>query len=196
MKSFVSMSIADEKDTSFARLVSLAAHDLRTPLATIFGFARTMQRAAEFEPPVSRYIEMIVAASEQMTELLEEVGLAARIAGDRYEPVLVEVDTLELARSAVPNADGTGTTITTDPPTARRAVASFVECAQKHGPVDSVMLHVDGAKLTLAPVTQAAAPVIIGAELKDLGAAVAVRTISALGGSIELSGEQLVIRLA
>src|SRR5919198_5158566 len=112
----------DQQDTSFARLTSLAVHDLRTPLATIFGFARTMQRAVELEPPVSRYVEMIIAASEQMTELLEELGLAARIEGDRYEPVLVEVDTLELARAAAADAAGTGTTVTTDPPTMQRAL--------------------------------------------------------------------------
>jgi hypothetical protein len=81
------------QDTSFARLTSLAAHDLRTPLATVFGFARTIQRSAELEPPASRYVEMIVEASLQMTELLEKLALVARIEADRYEPLLAEVDT-------------------------------------------------------------------------------------------------------
>jgi signal transduction histidine kinase len=184
-----------EQDTSFARLASLAVHDLRTPLATVFGFARTMQRGAELEQPLSRYVDMIIAASEQMTELLEDLGLAARIAGDRYEPVLVEVNTLELARAAVPDADGMGTTITTDSPTAQRALALLAECARKHGGIESVALHVDGAELTLAPVTEAAAPVILGEELKDLGAAVAVRAIRALGGSVDLAGDRLVLGL-
>ena len=69
-----------EQDTSFARLASLAVHDLRTPLATIFGFARTMERGAELEPPLPRYVEMIIAASEQMTELLEEAFLVEELA--------------------------------------------------------------------------------------------------------------------
>jgi len=184
------------QDTSFARLTSLAVHDLRTPLATIFGFARTMQRAGALEPPLSRYVEMIVAASEQMTELLEELGLAARIDGDRFEPVLVEVDTLELARAAVPDAAGTGETITTDPPTVQRSLASLALCARRHGGVDVVNLRVDGAALTLEPVTPGAAPVILAEEMKDLGAAVAVRAIRALGGSVELAGEELRIKLA
>jgi K+-sensing histidine kinase KdpD len=184
-----------QQDTSFARLTSLAVHDLRTPLATIFGFARTMQRGAELEPPLSRYVEMIVAASEQMTELLEEVALAARIASDRYEPVLVEVDTLELAQAVLPDAGGTGTTITTDPPTVRRSLASLAECARRHGGVDAVTLEVNAAELTLSPVTAAAAPVILGEELKDLGAGVALRAIRALGGSVALTGEQLLVRM-
>jgi hypothetical protein len=184
-----------EQDTSFARLASLAVHDLRTPLATVFGFARTMQRRAELEQPLSRYVELIIAASEQMTELLEVFGLAARIAGDRYEPVFVEVDTLELARAAVPDAEGEGTTIATDRPTAERSLALLAECARRHGRVDAVTLSVDGTALTLAPVTKSAAPVILGEELKDLGAAVAVLAIRALGGSVELAGDRLVIRL-
>jgi signal transduction histidine kinase len=184
-----------EQDTSFARLTSLAVHDLRTPLATIFGFARTSERSLELEPPLSRYIEMIIAAAEQMTELLEQVGLAARIAGGRYEPVLAGVDTLELARAAVPGADGEGTTITTDPPTMQRALSALAECARRHGGVDGVVLHVDGASLTLEPVKARAAPVILGEDLKDLGAAVAIRAIRALGGTVELEGERLLIGL-
>jgi signal transduction histidine kinase len=188
--------MADSQDTSFARVTSLAVHDLRTPLATIFGFARTMQRAVELEPPLSRYVEMIIAASEQMTELLEELGLAARITGERYEPVLADVDTLELARAAVPDADGTGTTVTTDPPTVQRSLAALVDCARKHGGVPSVALRVDGSTLTLDPVNEAAAPVIMGESLKDLGAVVALSAIRALGGAVELDGERLVVRLA
>jgi signal transduction histidine kinase len=188
--------MATEQDTSFARLTSLAVHDLRTPLATVFGFARTMQRGLALEPPVSRYVEMIIAASEQMTELLEEVALAARIEGGRYEPVFADVDTLELARAAVPGADGSGTTITTDPPTVQRSLASLAECARRHGNVKEVSLVVDGTELVLSPVTETAAPVILGDELKDLGAAVAVRAIRALGGSVELEGERLLVRLS
>src|SRR5262245_65507598 len=95
-----------QQDTSFARVTSLAAHDLRTPLATIFGFARTIQRSTDLEQPVSRYVDMIVEASMQMTELLEKLALAARIEASRYEPVLVEVDTLTLARAAIADAQG------------------------------------------------------------------------------------------
>ena len=184
-----------QQDTSFARVTSLAAHDLRTPLATIFGFARTIQRSTELEPPVSRYVDMIVEASMQMTELLEKLALAARIEASRYEPVLVEVDTLTLARAALPNAQGAGATVVTDPPTVERALVALADCAKKHGGVPAVTLRVAGSELTLAPVNEQAAPIVLGEELRDLGAAVAVRAIRALGGSVELSGENLRIEL-
>ncbi len=138
---------------------------------------------------------MIVEASVQMTELLEKLALVARIEADRYEPVLAEVDTLALARAAVPDADGEGTTVETDPPTIERALAALAECARKHGGVPAVTIHVDGDELTLTPVTEQAAPVLTGDQLKDLGAAVAVRAIEALGGSVELANGALVVRL-
>src|ERR671935_372791 len=87
-------------DTSFSRLVSLAAHDLRTPLATIHGFAATLVRMGDLGEPKQKYVEMIDAASRQLAELLEELGVAARIEGGRYEPTLQPANTLELAQAA------------------------------------------------------------------------------------------------
>src|SRR4029079_15318907 len=116
--------------------------------------------------------------------------------GERSYPVRRDVDTLELARAAVPEADGTGTTVTTDPPTVQRSLVALVDCARKHGLVTSVALHVDGKTLTVDPVNAAAAPVIMGEDLRDLGALVALSAIRALGGSPELEAERLLIRLA
>jgi hypothetical protein len=36
---------------------------------------------------------------------------------------------------------------------------------------------------------------VLGEELRDLGAAVAVRVVRALGGSVELDGDRLTIKL-
>ena len=38
------------EDASFPRLVSLACHDVRTPLATVFGFARMIERWSQGLP--------------------------------------------------------------------------------------------------------------------------------------------------
>jgi hypothetical protein len=44
-------------------------------------------------------------------------------------------------------------------------------------------------------VTKSSAPVVLGEDLRDLGAAVGVRVVSALGGSVGLDGETLTIKL-
>jgi len=42
----------------FPRLVSLACHDLRTPLATIYGFARTLTRDEGLDDRTARFLGM------------------------------------------------------------------------------------------------------------------------------------------
>ena len=191
-----------QNDTSFARLVSLACHDVRTPLATVHGFARTLSRTADLEPPADRYLEMIEAASSQIAELLDELSLAARLESGRYEPAVSETDTLEVAQAAAERlgpervrVSGDGATVETDRDAVDRGVSALVQAALRHGGLDEVALVVRGRELEVSPITESSAPVVLGNELRDLGAAVAVRVIESLGGSVEVAGGTLVVRL-
>ena len=187
-------------EASFAQLVSLASHDLRTPLATVHGFAKTLERSAELAPPADRYVEMIGAASTEMAELLDTLSVAARIESGRYDPAIRSIDTLELAQHAQERLDGVGvrgegTTIETDVEAVDRAVTSLVRCALRHGGLDEVVVVVDGVEIAVSPITPASAPVVLGDDLRDLRAAVAVRVIRALGGDVRVDDETLVARL-
>jgi signal transduction histidine kinase len=189
-------------DQRFAQLVSLACHDLRTPLATVFGFARTLART-DLEPPTDRYIEMIEAASTQLGELLDELSLVARIQAGRYEPQLVAVESLELARAAAAELEdgrvevtGKGGTVRVPQEEMRRALSQLARAAGRHGGFDSVAVDVEDRTVTVSPVTPASGPVLLGEELRELGAAAATELIRALGGSVEVEGERLVVRLA
>ena len=187
-------------DATFARLVSLACHDVRTPLATVHGFAKTLERTVELAPPGDRYVEMIGAASAQMAELLDELSLAARIEAGRYDPSLRPADTLRLAQNAQERLEGVrvsgeGATISTDVDAVDRGVCALVRCTLRHGGLDEVTVEVRGPEIDVSPVTPASAPVVLGRDLRDLGAAVAVRVIERLGGSVSVAGETLTIRL-
>jgi signal transduction histidine kinase len=191
------------EDTAFARLVSLACHDLRTPLATVHGFATTLARGGGLEPPADRYVEMIDAASAQLAELIDELSLATRIESGRYEPMPVETNTLELAQAAAVrlgeervHVSGKGASLETDADAVERGLAALFQSALRHGGLDTVEVEVDGGELRLSPVTAAAAPVVLGEDLRDLGAAVAVRLVRRLGGSVSVAGETLTIRLS
>jgi signal transduction histidine kinase len=184
-------------DDQFSRLVSLACHDLRTPLATVYGFARTLNRMEERDERTGRFLGMIEEAAEQMTELLDELGVVARIEGDRWEPVLREIDTLELVRSADERieAAGRGERIETEVEAVERALHALALAALRHGPAERVTWNVNGRELELAPVTEAAAPVVAGERVRDLGSIVARAVIERLGGSLELTGDTLRVRL-
>jgi signal transduction histidine kinase len=189
-------------DSSFARLVSLACHDVRTPLATVHGFVKTLERTVELDAPADRYVEMIDAASVQMAELLEELSLAARIEAGRYDPVLREANTLTVALGAVERlgedrvvVSGEGTVVQTDEAALTRGVSALAQSALRHGGLDEVSVVVRGNEIDIAPVTAASAKVVLGEDLRDLGAAVAVRLLDALGGGVSLDGETLTVRV-
>jgi signal transduction histidine kinase len=192
-----------DADTSFPRLVSLAAHDLRTPLATIHGFAQTLVRMGGLEQPKQRYLEMIDLAALQLAELLDELGLAARIEGGRYEPNLQPADTHELASGAAEElgrervvVEGEGAGVVVDRDAMQRGVSALVQAALRHGGLEQVNVRVDGPTITISPVTPASGPVLLGEDLRDLGAAVAVLVVGAHGGSVGLDGDLISVRLA
>ena len=185
---------------SFARFVTLACHDLRTPLATVSGFAHTLQQN-ELGQPADRYVEMIQAASGQLADILDDLGLAARIEAGRFSPNLAEADTLELAEAAaglagdkvVSRRNGRGVQVDREP--TERSIAALARCALRHGGLEQVELTADGASVAISPVLPNVVPIIIGEDLKDLGAAVAGRLVESLGGSLAIEGERLVVWL-
>jgi len=192
-----------QKDPSFARLVSLACHDVRTPLATVHGFTTTLARTTELAPPADRYVEMIDAASRQIAELLDELSLAARIEDGRYDPLLRDADTLALAQAAAERlgtdrvrVSGDGAEVQTDMEAVDRGVSALVQATLRHGGLDEVDVVVRGKEIDVSGVTESSAPVVLGKDLRDLGAAVAVSVIETLGGSVSVSGPTLTIRLA
>jgi hypothetical protein len=146
-------------------------------------------------------MEMIGAASREMAELLDTLSVAARIEGGRYDPTRLAVDTLELARNAQERIDGVrmsgeGAVVETDVETVDRAVSALARCALRHGGLEEVTVLVRGDEIDVSPITPASAPVVLGEDLRDLRAAVAVRALQALGGSATVDGETLTIRVA
>jgi signal transduction histidine kinase len=187
-------------DDSFARFVSLACHDLRTPLATVSGFAHTL-RQNEIGQPADRYVEMIQAASGQLADILDDLGLVTRIEAGRYVPNVTGADTLELAQAAAGRAGekavvgGTGAEVLVDRDATERGLAAFARCALRHGGLEQVELTADAAAVAISPVLENVGPIILGDDLKDLGAAAARRLVEASGGSVELVGESLLVSL-
>ena len=190
------------EEPGFAKLVSLACHDLRTPLATIFGFARTLTRSEGLDPTFVGYSEMIEAASDQLGELIDELSLASRIESGRYDPKLERVSTDDLAAAAVErlgddrvSVSGKGEAVLVDAETAKRSVSALVQCALRHGGLEQVDVVVAGSELRVSPITASSAPVVLGQDLRDLGAAVAVMHVERLGGSVSVNGDTLTLRL-
>jgi signal transduction histidine kinase len=188
--------------SGFPQLVSLACHDLRTPLATVAGFAGMLARDPELPETPARYVGMIEAAAAQLADLIDQLALVSGIELGRYEPDLEEIDTLELAQLAAEKlgveraeARGEGAPARVDPDATERALAGLALAALRHGSLERIELAADGHEVLIGPVTARAAPIVLAHELRDLGAATAVRLVDALGGSVALEGDTLRVTL-
>lgn len=189
-------------ERSFPQVVSLACHDLRTPLATVHGFARTIERLEPADERTARYIGLIVDGSEQIVDLLERLALIARIERGAYEPVLRRIDSLELARSAALSVDagdvavsGSGADVDIDREQAEPSLRAFLTCAIRHGDSNAVACTVNGTELAISPVTAESGPILLGEDLRDFGAAAARMHVEALGGTVAVDGDALRIGL-
>lgn len=187
------------QDERFADIASMGIHDIAAPLATIYGFARTLART-DLEEPAARYVGMIEAASLQLRDLLDELSIVTRIERGRYSPALSDADSLELARDACAELEervevsGEGAAIRVDPEATGRAVSRLAKAASRHGGIDSVSLVVRGAELEISPLLRNAAGVVTGEELRELGAVAAVEHLRALGVTVAAEDERLLIR--
>ena len=95
---------------------------------------------AALEAPAPRYVEMIGAASAQIDELVDQLRLVARIESGRYEPVLVERDSLELAWEAAGrleegrvNVAGRGAPVRVDAEPTVRAISQLARAVARFG---------------------------------------------------------------
>ena len=186
-------------DERFAEIVSLGAHDLSTPLATVYGFAKTLAKT-DLDEPAARYVEMIEAASAQLRDLVEEISLVTRIERGRYSPALTEADSLELARDACAelgervDVSGEGATVEIDAEATGRALSRLAKAASRHGGIDAVSLAVRGTELEISPLLASAAGVVTGEELRELSAVAAVEHLKAIGVSVAAEDDRLLIR--
>jgi signal transduction histidine kinase len=195
----------EQHDTGFARLVSLACHDLRTPLATIHGFARTVPKVAPLNAQAERFLDLIASASRQMEELIAELSAAARVETGRLAAEPEAVDTLELARQAAAELDATAGTVTVEGAggqvavsraRAGHALASLAGAVLRHSGRDALSLRATGEGVAISPVAASLEAVFSGPEPRDLGAAVALRILPALGATWNFAGDELVVRFA
>jgi signal transduction histidine kinase len=187
---------------TFAQLVSLACHDLRTPLATASGFARTLERLEDLGQPAGRYVEMIAAASDQMAELLDLLSAGARIEDGRFEPQPQPSDTRELVEAAAQRlpdgaamVTGAGAPVEVDPKWTAVSLGALAEAARRHGGLEQISLAAEGSTIEISPIVAGAGEIATGDNLRDFSAAVGARVLQASGATVELDGDRLRVRL-
>lgn len=139
----------DQQERERAELISIMAHDLRSPLASIKGFTATLLRAWDrfSDEQKKQMLETVDADADRMTRLIGDLLDVSRIEAGRIELRTQVVDIGAVARKAVEGrraADtegrelvievGTGLPETwADPDKVAQIVGNLLENAVRHG---------------------------------------------------------------
>lgn len=189
---------------SFPEQISSACHDLRTPLASAFGFARTLERLGGVEGEHARYLSIVVEATQELGRLIDCLALLARAEDGRLVLERSTVETGALAREVVElvpgdrfAAVGDGAAIEVDAARATSGLAWLAEAvahaAPGNAPLEIQARH-DGA-LAVGPLAEVMADRFADGA-GDLRALAALAVARVHGGTLAREGDRIVLRLA
>ena len=92
-----------EIDKLKTELVSMVAHELRSPLTSISGFSELMLDADITRKQSNEYATIILKESNRLSELINKFLDISRIESGRIQPKMAELDLLEIAQMVVGN---------------------------------------------------------------------------------------------
>jgi signal transduction histidine kinase len=141
-----------ELDALKSEFVSMVSHDLKTPLTSIIGFARTLMSLELPQDQRAKYLHIIEGEGKRLSRLISEYLDISKIEagkfmlnfGEVYLPSLIA----EIAQITAPRhperlritiADSVGT-ITADKERLRDAIMNIVDNALKYSPVEEKVL--------------------------------------------------------
>lgn len=131
-----------------ARLMSIAAHEMRTPLTSVIGYAELLMNKAPEGSPIRRYAEAIDRQAHRMEAIVGELLTVTRLEAGREELIIEPVDMrllaeqvctamqpLAHARCIALSVESTGDVeIRGDVPKLERLVENLVNNAIKYSP--------------------------------------------------------------
>jgi signal transduction histidine kinase len=141
-----------ELDALKSEFVSMVSHDLKTPLTSIIGFARTLM-SLELPPEQRvRYLRIIEGEGKRLSRLISEYLDISKIEAGRFVlncgevslPALIDeivqiTAPLHPERLRISIGDSVGT-ITADKERLRRAIMNVIDNALKYSPVEEKIL--------------------------------------------------------
>lgn len=184
-----------QAEPDYPAILSSAAHDLRSPLSTIYGFARTIERIAPPPGPGAGFLAHILDAAQDMDRLLGHLSLLARIGDGRFAPVPAPVAAAELATRAAEGgagergADADGATVQAAADESVEALVLLATCARRLDPVHGTLtICANGPAVVLAGVADEVVPFLgAGPGARDLALSTSLVTLRALGATIDVA---------
>jgi signal transduction histidine kinase len=178
-------------------LVVDACHDLRTPLAAAYGFARTIERMGGVTGDNAMYLRQVIEASEELEQLIKALSA---IAHSERGTLRLRPESVDLGELTLQAAELTGHPLERDvraglvETDAGRAVTSLAWLAapitEAQGEKERAWRIASADRVTFGPLAES------DKELfeRDLRAYAGKRVLELAGASVELSADRLTVR--
>ncbi len=180
------------------------AHDLRTPLASVYGFAKTIERLGDPDERTRRFLTLIQDAAVDLERQIDLAGVTGHALSPGFEPVRAEITLrafgLRIEGDLAPRTDGRSfdidldsiARIETDPERASRAVALLLEACLRNDPgLTKARLRFVGDALAIERL-----PPAIAATFNDHGRDLQLETAKTLlgicGGRAEVDDDGVI----
>lgn len=182
-----------------------ACHELRSPLAVVYGFARMLEGGVELdEASTAKYVGQIVRSAERLDHMLDELSKLGRIAAGRIHPqlehapiraIIDDVTATSTNDGRVSVDPGADVSVRVDSSWLAEALQSTVDglcfgdgidvrITWQHEP-HSVHIHI---------VPNSTFPMVdVEPDKSGLGISLARMRVVAMGGTYEGSGDRIVI---
>lgn len=203
------MPVASEHDTQALLRMSIgpACHELRSPLAVVYGFARMLENADSLDDAArAKYVSQIVRGAERLDTMLDDLSKIGRIASQRIQPQVEHVP----LRSIVDDLCATSTNdgrlqvdpgadvnVKADPSWLTESLQAVIDglCFEEGIDVRLTWRH-EPHEVHLHVVPNSTFPMVdVEPDKSGLGISLARMRIVAMGGAFDGSGDRVVLTL-
>lgn len=203
------MPVASEHDTQALLRMSIgpACHELRSPLAVVYGFARMLENAESLDDAArAKYVSQIVRGAERLDTMLDDLSKIGRIASQRIQPQVEHVP----LRSIVDDLCATSTNdgrlqvdpgadvnVKADPSWLTESLQAVIDglCFEDGIDVRLTWRH-EPHEVHLHVVPNSTFPMVdVEPDKSGLGISLARMRIVAMGGAFDGSGDRVVLTL-
>jgi light-regulated signal transduction histidine kinase (bacteriophytochrome) len=183
-----------------------ACHELRSPLAVVYGFARMLENTEGLDASTEKYVSQIVRASERLDTMLDDLSRIGRIASGRTPGQIEHVSLAGVIDELTANAanegrlivdHGADITVKADPAWLTESLQAVIDglCFEDGLDVRLTWRH-EPHDVHIQLVPNSSFPMVdVEPEKSSLGISLARMRVVAMGGSFEGAGDRVVIAL-
>lgn len=183
-----------------------ACHELRSPLAVVYGFARMLEDADPEDGRSLKYVPQIVRGAERLDSLLDDLSRLGRVAAGRSLPHLEQVKLAPLVADLAAIASNQGrlsveagpdVEVRVDPAWLSESLQAVIDGLCFEEGVDvRLSWRAEQHELHVQVVPNSGFPMIdVEPEKSGLGISLARMRVVAMGGTFEGTGDRVAITL-